>query len=164
MYCLGCSYELAAIESDRCPECGRPFSPDDKDSYGTHRHTREKERWLRQAEIVLVANGFLPVLANILVHLALVLGWFSLGHWPQRSGDENFPDVTGVQTLAMIALLLEVVSYPAILAGLAMGGVLISWGAWDRALRGTLLAAILWGCGYLLIRWDPVWAWSMTFD
>ena len=33
MYCRSCRYELSGIPAGSCPECGRPFSPDDPRSY-----------------------------------------------------------------------------------------------------------------------------------
>lgn len=31
--CLGCGYDLRGLPENRCPECGRPFDPDDPESY-----------------------------------------------------------------------------------------------------------------------------------
>ena len=31
--CLDCAYILDGLPEHRCPECGRPFDPDDPDSY-----------------------------------------------------------------------------------------------------------------------------------
>ncbi len=32
-HCLGCSYLLEGLSEDRCPECGRPFDPDDLNTF-----------------------------------------------------------------------------------------------------------------------------------
>jgi len=164
MYCLGCFYELAGLAEGRCPECGRPFSPDDEDSYGEDWNPDDLQRWVRRVQIVLVTTGFVPVLANIVAHLTLVLARFSLGYWPSRMGQDDPEGIAGVGTLSLIAALLLVLSFPAILTGLAMCGVLVLLKEWGRLLRGGLLAACLWTCGYLLMQWDPVWAWSWIFD
>ncbi len=33
MYCLDCDYPLDQLSSDRCPECGREFNPDDPSTF-----------------------------------------------------------------------------------------------------------------------------------
>jgi len=33
--CLGCSYILDGLTVERCPECGRPFDPDDPKTFAT---------------------------------------------------------------------------------------------------------------------------------
>ena len=43
MHCLSCGYNLKQLTENRCPECGRAFSPDQPRSYGqanTHRLLR----------------------------------------------------------------------------------------------------------------------------
>ena len=32
-YCRDCGYALGAMVQNACPECGRPFNPDDRHSY-----------------------------------------------------------------------------------------------------------------------------------
>jgi hypothetical protein len=33
IHCLGCGYDLRGLTENRCPECGRPFDPDDPGTY-----------------------------------------------------------------------------------------------------------------------------------
>jgi hypothetical protein len=33
MRCLGCGYDLRGLPENRCPECGRPFAPNDPRTY-----------------------------------------------------------------------------------------------------------------------------------
>jgi len=41
MYCRNCWYILDGLSEHRCPECGRPFDPDNRRTY----HTRPRARW-----------------------------------------------------------------------------------------------------------------------
>jgi hypothetical protein len=41
MYCLSCRYRLAELSGPRCPECGRPFDPNDVRTFQRYiNHTR----------------------------------------------------------------------------------------------------------------------------
>src|SRR5205814_9517981 len=53
MYCLGCGYNLGALRSARCPECGRPFDLADSGSYSI---TPSRARWSR---ILLLVRLFI---------------------------------------------------------------------------------------------------------
>ena len=33
MHCIDCDYALKKLESNRCPECGRPFDPQNPSTY-----------------------------------------------------------------------------------------------------------------------------------
>ena len=41
MFCLHCSYALDGLAESRCPECGRPFAPDDPTTFATRPKTRK---------------------------------------------------------------------------------------------------------------------------
>lgn len=41
MLCLNCDYDLVAIESCRCPECGREFDPGDPSTFETRRRSSQ---------------------------------------------------------------------------------------------------------------------------
>jgi len=36
MFCMNCKYPLCYLETCRCPECGRPFTPEDERTYLNH--------------------------------------------------------------------------------------------------------------------------------
>ncbi len=57
-YCRGCSYDLHALTTPRCPECGRAFDPADPRTY----RRRPARRWLRR----LVWGGVALVLLVLL--------------------------------------------------------------------------------------------------
>lgn len=48
--CLGCKYDLRGLDTPRCPECGRPFDPDDPTTTGpVPWHRRPWEPWVALA-------------------------------------------------------------------------------------------------------------------
>jgi hypothetical protein len=53
MYCRQCSYDLHAIPSSRCPECGRGFDPSNPKSFRKRPQTTGG-RWLRRALVAVV--------------------------------------------------------------------------------------------------------------
>ena len=77
-YCLSCRHSLRGIHSERCPECGRPFDPDDPATFATS---------LRRPQNAL-GCWFLAILLYPLVPLALLyMTWLvaaiSIGYWPR---------------------------------------------------------------------------------
>jgi len=62
MFCRGCEYDLAGIETLCCPECGRPFDPVDASTFT--RLPGQLGRGARHAILAACAAGVvLPVLA-----------------------------------------------------------------------------------------------------
>src|SRR4051812_13314867 len=51
MRCLDCNYDLRSLCEHRCPECGRPFEPNDAKTFGP----RKPMASLRQIILLLVA-------------------------------------------------------------------------------------------------------------
>jgi len=71
MYCLSCGYVLLGLSEGRCPECGRPFDPDNVCTF--RRFPRGESRGL-----VVLAYGWLLV-SGIVIMLFIVgfLGFMS---------------------------------------------------------------------------------------
>ncbi len=65
-YCRDCGYSLHRLGTAKCPECGRPFDPDDPTTFAS----RSRRRQLRRIENRLVLAGLAMAL--------LVLGIFHL--------------------------------------------------------------------------------------
>lgn len=57
MYCKRCKYDLRCSVSDRrCPECERPFDPDDGRTY--LRSPSRRRIWLDRVSLILQSLGF----------------------------------------------------------------------------------------------------------
>lgn len=55
LYCLGCGYSLAGLETPACPECGRSFNPADPKSFSASPRPGNKT-WV--IATIYVANFF----------------------------------------------------------------------------------------------------------
>lgn len=74
MFCRKCHYDLRRLESGRCPECGRPFDPQDPGSTISEVQPWRMRRWillilLLAAPIAVAAAWWLAI-----VILSAVLG------------------------------------------------------------------------------------------
>jgi len=73
-YCLGCSYVLDGLPENRCPECGRPFEPDDPTTFSMSprgaRISLLYKTW--PGRIALVAAGL--ILLTIILDLGVDYG------------------------------------------------------------------------------------------
>lgn len=76
MYCLDCRYILNGLAADQCPECGRRFSLNDRDSY-LHRDTDITKRW----PIVSFLASVLVVLGTINVAFTLMALFGNFESW-----------------------------------------------------------------------------------
>jgi hypothetical protein len=67
--CLDCGYVLIGLPRGRCPECGRPFDPDDPRTYSSRPLLVRWKFWL--PGFVLAAVG------GVVLYVAIVLiaGW-----------------------------------------------------------------------------------------
>ncbi|MHC4066328.1 MAG: hypothetical protein ACYSUI_17765 [Planctomycetota bacterium] len=63
MRCLGCSYNLEGLPENRCPECGRPFDPDDPSTFLAR--APSGKRHLLAAVVSGIATAVGPVLAKM---------------------------------------------------------------------------------------------------
>ena len=50
MYCLGCYYDLRGLPENRCPECGRFFSPGNPKSYSVTPRPQTFRKLMKQVE------------------------------------------------------------------------------------------------------------------
>jgi hypothetical protein len=74
-YCLGCSYVLDGLPECRCPECGRPFDPNDPRTFKTAR-SRKRWRWnllLIPSPLGYLFYPLLLVIIGLLIWLVLSL-------------------------------------------------------------------------------------------
>jgi len=62
--CLGCGYILDRLPESRCPECGRPFDPDDPRTWQSARASGRPLLLLAIASVLLAALG--PTLGILL--------------------------------------------------------------------------------------------------
>jgi len=79
MYCWSCGYNLASIESQRCPECGRAFDPGDQESYAPDPPARRLRRSARSTVLVLLelATVYLIIVLLGVIFEAAVRGHLS---------------------------------------------------------------------------------------
>lgn len=64
MHCLGCGYQLKHLPENRCPECGKPFDPDDDRTFAGKLIDARKYVWS--------AIG-----AGLATFTPLLVGWFN---------------------------------------------------------------------------------------
>ncbi len=165
MYCDGCGYALRGLGAGLCPECGRGFDPEDPGTFSLLAHVVHREKRARRLEIALVAVGLAPLIANVFGFAAFLIARVSLGRWPYRMGrDDPYSDVPGIRLLVTGAILLIVLTFPALVAGMLILIAMISQRAWRRIVRGGLIAGALWSLGFMLSRWDPADVWMWLFD
>lgn len=86
-FCIDCGYPLNDIDSRRCPECGRPFSPYQKRTYDVIRSGRVVEAGTRWPWFQIAILGLIP-----LYILRFFLGWdmyFGIDNWSGIWGDTS---------------------------------------------------------------------------
>lgn len=96
MKCLDCQYDLSAITSNRCPECGRAFDLNDSSTYAASSRTRAMawfENW--QARVIAICT-LIPLLHVASGYVALVIGRIDIGRWPIRTGQDDPKSINGV--------------------------------------------------------------------
>ena len=76
-FCLGCHYNLRGLKDPRCPECGRPFDPDNPETYYLGRKGRPMgaiaQRWCRRPGLTV------PIVSGVLSASTLWVGTWPLG-------------------------------------------------------------------------------------
>ena len=98
MFCISCDYPLAGLSS-RCPECGRPFDPNDPNTFAAQfRKTRRSQTLSRVLSVISAVFGT--------VSLALGLGAYLAVLTRSSTGDEKFidPFMDLLWILGMVAL------------------------------------------------------------
>jgi hypothetical protein len=91
MYCLNCRYPLIALDTHRCPECGRPFNPQDPGTFARRAAVPVRERRfsakLPAALVLLVALALGRTLLwagppAAFVVMAVYPAWMAVMIWP----------------------------------------------------------------------------------
>lgn len=106
MKCLDCQYDLSAISSGKCPECGRAFDRNDSSTFFTWQPMP-----ITQVLHRVMCVGFASICGSFLLHMcagyaALFAARIELGHWPHRMGRDDPKDINWlVKTLYWIWIL-----------------------------------------------------------
>lgn len=74
MYCRKCGYQLIGLSENRCPECGRPFSPTNLRSFSLYPRGYLLRRWTRRLAWAASVALALMLLAGVGT-LWLYWGW-----------------------------------------------------------------------------------------
>ncbi|MBU0639869.1 MAG: hypothetical protein KKB50_13455 [Planctomycetes bacterium] len=84
--CLGCGYILEGLPENRCPECGRPFDPDDRQTYDPYglagnvfTQTATLAAWLTApAAVLILLHAFAGAISSWLLALAVFFAFGGL--------------------------------------------------------------------------------------
>lgn len=160
MHCLNCSYDLAALGTGICPECGRRFDPGDPRSFSSAGPAPVPHRFDRVAFWIIIVTA---LATPTLMHLTAFVASLVLGHWPIPSLNDP-KDIPGLKPLLIPLTMLVLLFIPAVFCwGLFTGIRLVQTRAarpilWRAAAGAALLAA-----AFVLIRTDPwrVFEWFM---
>ena len=113
--CIECAHDLRGITTKTCPECGRPFNPDDPRTTGTI-GTNRYRRWLIGTSVLLYYASWLALLSSF-VYSAIG------GHW-------------------ILLFLLAIASVPFILLQFILLALPLQEIAWRRRLVGFLVPLV----------------------
>ncbi len=144
MFCRGCAYNLFSLTNNQCPECGRPFDPNNVSTFYGNAHP--PKLWPSKLGIIVAVYPILVVLA---IYIAWIAGRFELGHWPRPYSNDPANISGSVDVFVAVARILFVLPIlPFLLYAFFIGPLLEKWG-----LHGIALALFLIGIGYLGVRW-----------
>ncbi len=133
IFCLTCDYDLKALPTGRCPECGNWFDPSDSATFATlPRHHRG--RWLPGKALLScsVAPGFSLIVLFVLLRLSD--GWL-IGRGSLSKAVGIFTSwMSGIMVIASIAISIGV--------SVAVVALSLRWavGLWDGKPNHRLLA------------------------
>lgn len=147
MECLDCGYDLRGLPTGPCPECGREFDLHVRSTYGPP----EAEELSRLMLIVAKCSAIGPLVSVALFHVARVVAWIELGHWPlpMRDDPKYIGPATDVAcTIAGLGCYLMPLSMLAVLG-------LVSTLASGRVRGGRRMLLIIFGgwIGAILLFW-----------
>ncbi len=104
MFCRGCGYNLFGLTSHRCPECGRPFNPNDVTTFNRDAHP--PKRWAFKLGTVLAVY---PIAVVLSIYIAWIAGRLELGHWPRPHVDDPANMGGSVDVFHTIAMILSII-------------------------------------------------------
>lgn len=155
MKCLECQYDLSAITSNKCPECGRAFDRGDSDSYFGKKHVSKRLRQDKTANVAMLGSVIASAAHTSLVYAALLIARLKLGRWPNRYGMDDPKDISwttyGLQVFWMY-------TWWVLLASIALGVVWTAFAfhRWWRVTDSTPAAPCLikpWILGCSVVWW-----------
>ena len=150
MFCRACGYCLDGCVSPQCPECGKPFNPDDPSTFA--RFTGSKSYWWPLFLSIAWVAAFFGAL-----YFLWIAAWVELGHPPRGASG-------GVSSLALLRNLVQVL----LLSVLIVAPASLLWAAVVEIVRirrhgiragGTLILANLavWLIAFLwVVALDPM--------
>lgn len=95
MKCLECQYDLSAITSSKCPECGRAFDKQDPMSVDLQQPGRFGKLVDRFVYSIFAAASTCALLHIFVGYVALVAARIDLGRWPHRMGRDDPKFISG---------------------------------------------------------------------
>jgi hypothetical protein len=107
-FCLGCGYSLAGLQQRVCPECGRPFDPNDPKTFAASARVPSRTSWIL---VALALIGALSIYPCIELGLAAGYGYRAFGVWqpPNSAVFHSSMSALALSILAVSALFCIVV-------------------------------------------------------
>jgi hypothetical protein len=65
IFCRHCGYNLSALPQNRCPECGRPFDPNNPRTFSKHSGSPVRRHWAKRIVVSLLAFLLLATAAGL---------------------------------------------------------------------------------------------------
>ena len=110
MYCNRCDYPLNDLDSSSCPECGRPFSPEEPLTFRRH----PRRRWLRRL-VGAIATVFVLFIGIVTWYGWRVYQFERTSEWIESRGGSHTDSVLyqGIQAWGIPSLkVVEVADFP----------------------------------------------------
>lgn len=97
-YCIKCSYIVDYLDEHRCPECGRPFDPDDPKTYRTMPIRQNRQ-------LVVVGMYCIPLTLSVFFWVTQDCTQWPSGEWCPKPDYYHIP-IAAAQACGPLALAL----------------------------------------------------------